>query len=271
MSAIAESQDLVPMIFNFLPPSSYVSCSLVSTLWEVSSRKHIYRHITALHGLTFSKAIVLFTGNRNLSQYVESCCFYYSIPASRYIDANVSIFIQYILSTCHNLIALTFWDLPLDGDAFALLNRHSQIRVLTFQNCTWDYSALQSLISSCSNTQLLQIYNASLFDDERAYHRANISKWVSRWKSATNHDTALHPTSIVIQSARHELSAMFWQLLHAIVDTSTLVHLKLFPHINDMDAAQTFLSSCLPHISCLETLIVHKSTAAVSKNLVKFS
>ena len=109
-----------------------------------------------------SQCIALFSSHCNLAQHVHSCCFHYSILASTCIDDNVSVFIQYLLSSCKNLVTLTFWEVPLQGIGFNLLPAISSIHMLTFQNCTWDDSALHNLLICCNNTQLLQFSNTPL-------------------------------------------------------------------------------------------------------------
>lgn len=258
MSSIGNSEDLIPVIFSFLSPSSYVACSLVSSLWETTSRPYIYQHITALRGITFAQCVALFTGDRKLAQYVRSCCFHYSIPASAYIHDNISVFIQYILSTCNNLIALTFWDVPLDGDGLALLPKGSRLRVLTFQNCTWQYSALKALLECCTNTQLLQFCNTPLFSDDRVYHRWNFALWKSRWNPNDVGLATLTPTSILIQSPQRQLCNAFWQILLETVNVSTLMYLKLLPHLNDGIDAGRFIAASLHTIRRLETTVTRK-------------
>ena len=167
MHCVTSSEDLVPIIFAFLPPSAFLNCSLVSSLWEMTSRRHLFQHITALRCLTFSQSIALFSGRRELARHVRSCCFHYSIPAASYIDDNISIYTQYIISTCKNLVALSFWDVPLEGIGFTLLPTASALRVLTIQNCDWDFDVLQNLIHSCANVDLLQFCNTLLFRNDQ--------------------------------------------------------------------------------------------------------
>ena len=258
MHPVATSEDLVPLIFSFLPPSAYVACSLVSCLWEISSRPLIFQHITVLRGVSFSQCIALFTGPRNLARHVRSCCFHHSIPAYTYIDDNVSIFVQYILSTCSNLLALTFWDVPIEGVGFSLLPPTCGVWILTFQNCTWDYGALYCLLHCCVGTQLLQVCNSPLFRNDRVFHRENLP----RWRALTPHDgealSKAAPSSILVQSPRQDLSDTFWRLLRDEVDVTSLRNLKLLPHINDVKHANELIITSFPTLKRLETTLIRK-------------
>lgn len=258
MCSVASSEDLVPLIFCFLPPSSYVACSLISSLWEITSCLYIYQHITALRSITFAQSIALFSSHWNLVKYVCSCCFHYSIPASAYNQDNVDIFIQYILSTCTNLVALTVWDVSLDGEQFTLLPKGISLQVLTFQNCSGQFSALKKLLECCMNTQLLQISNSVLFCDDCAYHHRNLPVWLSEWIVQNSVLSKPAPISILIQSPQQQMSGTFWHILQESIDISKLTYLKLLPHLNDGRHAANLVTGSLRSLQRLETTVLGK-------------
>ena len=266
MHPVASSEDLVPIIFGFLPPSVFVNCSLVSSLWEMSSHRHLFQHITALQCLNFSQGITLFSSGRELARHVRSCCFHYSIPAASYINDDISIFMHYIISTCKNLVALSFWDVPLDGIGFTLLPTVSALRVLTLQNCEWDYYVLQDLIHCCANIDLLQFCNLPLFTDDATYHCTNLPVWASLWSNRHFPSPKPTPTLILIQSSQQQFHNAFWQLLNNKIDTRGLKYLKLLPHTNDVHHAINFVSSALPSIKRLETTLIRKSNTSAYRS-----
>ena len=260
-TSVVGSLDLVPLVFSFLPPSSFVACSFVSTLWELCSRQYIYGHITTVDGLSFSQCIALFTGSRQLASYVRSCCFRYSMVPSPYIDEDICLFIQYVLSTCTNLLAISFWKVPLHSDAVSLLHQHNTLHVLTFQECSWDYTTLSTIILSSTHIKLLQITNTRLFRNDWLYHQANLHSWSNSWGSHVSLSLKPRPFSVLIHSPQHKLMDAFWELLTVGLDLSDLKHLKLVPHMADVNAANMFLAACLPSITHLEASIIGKVTS----------
>ena len=261
VSSMVESPDLVPLIFSFLPPSAYLASSLVCCLWEMVSRPYLFQHITALQSLSFTQCIALFTGNREIPSYVRSFCFHHSVQPPMNVDDHVDLFIQYAMSTCHNLVSITFWNIPIKGNGFSLLHPYNPVRVLTFQNCTFDYDALLPLLSACTNLKLLQFANRNLFINQSTYHGAHLNDWITQWGtiSAVLPVRKPRPFALLIQSPRESFPKGFWSVLLTNLDYSGLEHLKLHPHTENAAIIPVFMASCLPYITHLETSCLGES------------
>lgn len=249
-----------PIIFRFLLPSQYVACSLVSTLWELCSRPYVFGHITAVHHLSFSQCITLFSSEHRIGQYIQSCCFRCSIPANNYVNDNLSLFVQYIFCTCPNLFAVSFWNMPIEGSAFAALLVDNPVRVLTFHNSTGEYSDMAHLLRCCTNIKLLQFFNGQDFPVGNRYHRTHFNRWIKTWGS---YDAEIRdqpsPTSLLIQSAQQALHPPFWNAVQTSLNHTQLLNLRVLPHLDDTSLANTLITCSLPYIKSLETSMAGKS------------
>ena len=247
------SEDILPLIFQHLPFSSYVSASLVCGLWEVISRPFVFGHITAMHPLTMSQCVVLFSGNRNIASYVRSCCFHPRPP--RPDNDNVNFIVKYILTMCTNLLSVTMWNVHIKGSGFTDIDIVLPFRQLVFQECSWDSPTLNYFMLCCTNLCIVNFSTTSLITNQDAYHRQHRQIWINKWSGSLDNINLPLPVSILVQSPRHPFSDSFWEMFFLVFDTNNMKELKLIPHPDDSNKAHMLLAFFLPTLTHVDVLV----------------
>ena len=247
------SEDILPLIFQHLPCSSYVSASLVCGMWEVILRPFVFGHITTMDPLTMAQCLVLFSGNRNIASYVHSCCFHPQPPRPNSDD--VSSFLKYILTMCTNLLSVTMWSVHIEGSGFTDINGLLPLRQLVFQECSWDSATLNYFMLCCTNLRIVNFSTTTLIMNQDAYHRQHRQLWIDKWSGSLDNTNLLLPVSILVQSPHHPLSESFWEMFFLVFDTNNMKELKLIPHPDDSNNAHMLLAFFLPTLTHVDLLV----------------